>query len=57
MAEDGQESWSLLGWRGPFNYLGQFHFFPLLDGNLPRSWADIEPWTHRFLNRHSVTAE
>jgi hypothetical protein len=56
MAEEEHEGWSLLGWRGPFNYVGQF-LIPLYDGDLPRSWADIEPFTHRFLTDYGATAE
>lgn len=53
-AEEEHEGWSLLGWSGRFNYLGQFHFFPLLDGDLPRAWADIEPFTRRFLTDYGA---
>ena len=51
-AEHELDSWSLLGWTGPFIYVGQEYFIPITDEGLPANIEGIHAWVAEFRSSH-----
>ena len=61
LVDDTPPPWAVLGWAGPFTFLGSRQCVTCADWELslslrwPELWEDLSPWVTAFLSRTTIT--